>query len=193
MEKDRSRSIGRRWKVICSDRVKDVHSYVRVGDGYTVIKSDAGQFKDSQVYAAGSFPVKYFPSVNTMYLLPTAKTVKSANTGRKVLDPKHKATRSSVLAILSNTSSPTAVPQDDDIYLTIELGYYLASHFKTRDLDNMLKFIIDTLSEFYNFNDKRVIEIKAYKRPVTNTTKEILFYRISRNTRPSYPISANEL
>jgi len=123
--------------------------------------------------ASGVFKIKYFPSVNSMYILAHR---------RKILSPDAVEMRNEAFNQLSLCHSRDVVP--DDCLLSLELGYYLTSSPNRRDLDNMLKFIIDTLGEYFQFNDNRVFDLHTYKRIITDSEDELLFFRILNNNIP---------
>jgi len=118
----------------------------------------------------GVFKVKYFPSVNSMYILAHR---------RKCMNPECVAIREHAFSQMSKVDVGATVP--DKVKLSLELGFYLHTSLGRKDLDNCLKFIIDTLSQYYGFNDNRVYSIKTYKRALVGSEEDLLFYRIKED------------
>lgn len=130
----------------------------------------------------GIFKVKYFPSVNSMYLLAHR---------RKVMNPECVEIRNFAMSQMAKTYAGAKVP--DKVKLSIELGFYLHTSLGRKDLDNCLKFIIDTLSQFYGFNDNRVYSIKTYKRALVGSTEDLLFYRIKEDPNADDKLDVDSL
>lgn len=148
----------------------------------------AAKKSDSNCYASGAFRVKYFPSVNSMYLMSRYKR-------GKVLDPDCVNIRIHAHNQMAGFSSRDSVP-DDGSRIGIELYLYMNHSINRRDLDNCFKFLIDTLAEYYKFNDNRIYMIQASKYNLLDSPdEELLFYRINKDVRPDnrFNVSIKEL
>lgn len=110
---------------------------------------------------------------------------------RKCMAPECVAIRDHAFSQMSTVYTGQEVPTDAKI--AIELGFYLSHSINRRDLDNCLKFTIDTLSKFYNFNDNRVFSIITYKRLLTDAKNELLYYKIYEDVKAGHEVSLNEL
>lgn len=126
--------------------------------------------KPKDVLAQGVFKVDYIPSVNTLYMY---------SEGRKVMDPQAKLERFNIWNQLQRSGhSPSEIP--DNVLLNLEIGYYVKQSINKRDLDNFSKHIIDSIATFYKFNDSRVYNLSCYKRLITNSNTELVYYRIKK-------------
>jgi Holliday junction resolvase RusA-like endonuclease len=92
---------------------------------------------------------------------------------------------------LAITSFDQSVPEK--VPLASDLGFFLTHSVGRRDLDNMLKFTIDTLADFYRFNDSRVYSIKTYKRLLEGSKDEVLYYKIYQDPHAKEKINMNDL
>jgi Holliday junction resolvase RusA-like endonuclease len=92
---------------------------------------------------------------------------------------------------LAITSFDQSVPEK--VPLALDLGFFLTHSVGRRDLDNMLKFTIDTLADFYRFNDSRVYSIKTYKRLLEGSKDEVLYYKIYQDPHAKEKINMNDL
>lgn len=128
------------------------------------------QKSKSDIFSQGIFHVPYIPSVNSLYMF---------SEGRKIMDPEMVKQRYNVFNQLGTAGhSPTEIPQD--CKLTLELGIYFASSINKRDVDNTNKWVIDTIADFYKFNDSRIYNLSIYKRLLVNSDKELVYYRIRK-------------
>ena len=133
-------------------------------------------------FAKGVFKIKYFPSVNSMYIYSHRQ---------KCLDPECTEMRSYAFSQLAKTSFTYSVPEK--VPLSLELGFFLTHSLGKRDLDNLLKFTIDTLSKYYQFNDNRVYSIKTYKRLLEGSSEEVLYYKIFQDKTARQKVNINDL
>lgn len=143
-----------------------------VGYKYSLTITDIDESKniDKDVLVEGIFKEEYIPSVNSMYIL---------DGGRKILDPVLRVQRRKIWQQLEIMGyKKDTIPQD--CKLTIEVGFYLKSSINKRDLDNMLKYTIDSIAEYFNFNDNRIYKLACYKRLVLDANEEITHFRIRR-------------
>ena len=72
--------------------------------------------------------------------------------------------------------------------LSISLVFYFKENIGLRDLDNVVKAVVDALSAYFGFNDNRIISYKACKRMITdfpdNGTKcEWVYFKIEKSSR----------
>ena len=126
--------------------------------------------KDNSILVQGCYKMKHIPSVNTQYLI---------HDNRKILDPAVKEERRQICSHLwCSGYKRDCIPLD--CKLTIELGFYLNHSLNQRDTDNMLKFSIDTLAEYFKFNDNIVYNIACYKRQLLNADKELVHFKIKK-------------
>lgn len=76
---------------------------------------------------------------------------------------------------------------DNDHYYSLSLVFYLKDGFGRRDVDNMLKVVVDVLSRYFGFNDNRVISYKHCKRQIVNFEdeypREYLYFTIEQVAR----------
>lgn len=141
---------------------------------------------DSLILASGVFSLNYIPSVNSLYMF---------SDGCKIMDPEMKKQRYDVFNQLARAGhTKNAIPAN--CKLTLEIGYYLVSEINKRDLDNFSKWTIDTIAEFFCFNDSRVYNFSCYKRLLVNSEKELIYFRIKQikfNTIDNNSINFNYL
>ena len=129
------------------------------------------QIPNSNILTQGVYKINHIASVNSMYI--------NIGTGKKCLDPALVDDRYKIWNQLEIAGhSPNEIPED--CKLTLEFGFYLTNSITKRDIDNMFKFNLDTLAEYYHFNDNRVFQIGGYKRLVKNYTSEMVYYRIRK-------------
>lgn len=107
------------------------------------------------------------------------------------MDPECQEMRSMAFSQLAITSFDRSVPEK--VPLVLELGFFLTHSVGKRDLDNMLKFTIDTLADFYQFNDSRVYSIKTYKRLLEGSRDEVLYYKIYQDPHAKEKVNIKDL
>jgi Holliday junction resolvase RusA-like endonuclease len=61
--------------------------------------------------------------------------------------------------------------------LTMEIIFLMNSRYWNRDLDNAVKITQDIISEFYEFDDALITDLKVSKRMIDDDT-EYIYYRI---------------
>ena len=110
---------------------------------------------------------------------------------KKVLDPECQEIRSMAFSQLARTYFDQSIP--DKVPLALELGFFMTHSVGKRDLDNMLKFTIDTLADFYKFNDSRIYSIKTYKRLLEGSKEEVLYYKIYQDPHARDKVNMKEL
>lgn len=130
----------------------------------------------SLVYTHGIVPLKYIPSVNSMYTID------------------HHLTEDSILLRKEILSNISIGPNKDDIIedrvpLQVTLGYYVAGNVGKRDVDNMNKHIIDSLAAYYKFNDNRIYDLYSYKREVKGAPSCFVYYKICKHDKPRSELS----
>lgn len=158
----------------------------KIGNKKVVIKTDRPYVisnKDTRIiYAKGVIRVPYFPSVNSMYILAR---------NRKILSPEAHEIRNDAWNQLAKL--PLQTIPDDGTRLRIELGFFIQNSINQKDTDNCIKFIQDTLAEYYEFNDNRVFHISAYKKQLIDSDSDLLYFKILRDDSDFTPISMSEL
>lgn len=133
-------------------------------------------------YIQGAIKIDYFPSVNSMYIHKHK---------RLILAPEWVQVRNYAFSQLSIHSPSQLIPKKGK--LGIELGFFLSHSINRRDLDNCLKFTIDTLAEYYHFNDNRITTIITFKRELIGIQKEILYYKIFADVGGDRTVNYTEL
>jgi len=66
---------------------------------------------------------------------------------------------------------------DQEKPLTMEIIFLMTSRYWNRDLDNAVKITQDIISEFYEFDDALITDLKVSKRMIDDDT-EYIYYRI---------------
>ena len=145
----------------------------KIGDKYIVQITDVSldkQKTDASVIVQGLFKVDYLASVNTMYII---------NDSRKILDPNLKEQRRKIWYQFDCMGyDRNCIPED--CKLTFEMMVYMNHYINGRDTDNTIKFLQDTIAEYFNFNDARIYNLSVAKRPIINSDKELVHFRIKK-------------
>jgi Holliday junction resolvase RusA-like endonuclease len=126
----------------------------------------------------GLIPAKII-SVNQMYL-----NVKR----RVVLSKEARKFKDEVFSVLDNKYYEDESIQktyekfrekvlDQGKPLTMEIIFLMNSRYWNRDLDNAVKITQDIISEFYEFDDALITDLKVSKRMIDDDT-EYIYYRI---------------
>jgi len=154
-------------------------SVVNINNKYIIMMTDDSESNNdirvpnSDILTQGVYRIKHIASVNSMYI--------DIGTGKKCLDPSLVDDRYKIWNQLEIAGhNPNEIPNDDS-KLTLEFGFYLTNNINKRDIDNMFKFNLDTLAEFYHFNDNRVFQIGGYKKLVEKYKEEMVYYRIRKS------------
>lgn len=62
-----------------------------------------------------------------------------------------------------------------DSLISISLDFYLNHRYTVRDVDNLLKGVVDVLSPYYGFNDRQIIEYHIRKFESSKDYEEVRY------------------
>lgn len=140
---------------------------------------------ENDVYIKGMIPINYFPSVNSMY--------GHNRWGGKFLLPELYELREQINEYLDQSPLFKSVEIPDEP-LRLTLGFFITQGLNRRDYDNMIKFIQDTLADYFNFNDHSIYDGRQFKRLVRNSDTEWLYFKIDKNKSVNgYEIDKSDL
>lgn len=125
-----------------------------------------------------------FISVNSMFLN------KRGHNGRRAHSPEYEKELRELRASLEDTKLVQGCLSEGKkkSLLSVSLVFYLKENLGKRDLDNLIKAVMDSISEYLGFNDNRVISYKTCKRMLTDFPEkeqemEWVYFEITKSSR----------
>lgn len=109
----------------------------------------------------------------------------------KVLTPEYRKERDQLNQCLSEID-PSPDPVGTSL-VSLSLDFYLNHRFSVRDVDNLLKGVVDVIAPYYGFNDKQIIEYHVRKFKSDKEYEEVRYkicecslVKSQRSTRITY-------
>jgi len=137
-------------------------------------------------FASGIIVMDKFPSTN--HLFGTYRR-------HKYLQEEYREWRDYIVQTELPLSVEGKLPTTE--YLEIDYIFGMTSNYSRRDLDNCIKFMQDTIVEYFKTDDYRIAKINAYKIQITDSTckwnvtdgDEYCFFKIKPYDMITLPLS----